>query len=258
MQSIRIGSLIIALAVAFAFPGGSVQAAQRALRFDCGASDSLVETGYTRLTDAEKYTRNRGHGWETGSVSALVFDSPLSKGKEVSLGTVQEMLWDDANMNALNSDAVASRDDLRFRVDVPDGLYHVHVTIGDLSQAIGSIDVFVNDALAAEHEAAWRPGSYRGLDRNPAGWWKTVRASVEVKNGFVRIVLKKNQTYYDEQMAEQATWETPYAKWYHKKPIRQDPPYFYIGYPFVHSSVMSIEVVPYRPAPVTYDNEKLK
>jgi len=130
--------------------------------------------------------------------------------------------------------------------------------MGDLTKALGSIDVYFNDNLVGEHVAAWRPGSYRGFDLGPAGWWVTVRATVEVASGVVRITMKKNQSFYDEQLAEQKTWETPFARWYHRKPVRTEPPYSFINYPFAGNSVMSIEILPYEPGPVTGDSDHLK
>ncbi|UCF17404.1 MAG: hypothetical protein JSW59_08055, partial [Phycisphaerales bacterium] len=122
----------------------------------------------------------------------------------------------------------------------------------------GSIDLAVNNSLVAEQLAVWAPGGYRLLDRTPAGWWNTFRATIKVTAGTIRISWKKNQKHYDEQMAKQAAGKTPYAQWYHRVPIIQEPPYHYIGYPFVGHSVMAIEVVPYRPGPVEMIGGKLR
>ena len=67
---------------------------------------------------------------------------------------------------------------------------------------------------------------------------------------------KKNQQYYAAQMAEQTTWEIPYAQWYHAKPILQD--LHYIGYPLAGHSIMAIEVTSYRSGPVEMVDGKLK
>lgn len=101
----------------------------------------------------------------------------------------------------------------------------VAVTMGSLSTAIGSIDLSMNDELVAQQLAVWAPGGYRMLDVTPAGWWTTFRATVKVTDGAIQIDWKKNQQHYDAQMTKQATWETPYAKWYHATPVLQKPPY---------------------------------
>jgi hypothetical protein len=164
----------------------------------------------------------------------------------------------DNQRNPLNRDGVVSRQDIGFRLDVPDGRYRVAVTMGSLSQPIGSIDLSMNDRLVAEQLAVWAPGGYRMLDVTPAGWWTSFRATVEVADGALQIDWRKNQQHYDAQMAEQATWETPYAQWYHRTPVLQEPPYHYIGYPFVGHSIMAIEVTPYRPGPVELADGKLR
>ncbi|MHC4994949.1 MAG: hypothetical protein ACYTGQ_07840, partial [Planctomycetota bacterium] len=122
----------------------------------------------------------------------------------------------------------------------------------------GSIDLSVNGRKVAEQLSVWAPGGYRLLDRTPAGWWTTFRATVEVTDGAIQIDWAKNQSHYDTQLAEQETWETPYAKWYHAVPIIREPPYHYIGYPFTHHSVMAIEVRPLAPGPVVAENGRLQ
>lgn len=229
--------------------------AAKMLRLDCGPESSPVAEGYERLT-SEKYTPERGYGWQS-EATATVFD-PIDRGR--GRNSMHEELFDylKESRDALNCDGVVGREDLAFRADLPHGEYRVRLTIGDMSQAIGSMDVFLNGVRSHSAVAAWTPGSYRGFDRNPAGWWVTLRDTVRVDGGQLSISVKRNQSYYDEQMAEQATWETPFAKWYHRTPVRTEPPYFYIGYPFVHNSVMAIEIVPYEPAPIKGQTDHLE
>ena len=208
-------------------------------RFDCGKADSPVAEGYSRLTSDDSYDASRKYGWASGNARSVDFG-------------------DHENRTDLNGDGVQSADDLAFRADVPNGTYRVRLTMGDLTKALGSIDVYFNDKLVGEHVAAWTPGSYRGFDLGPAGWWVTVRATVEVTSGMVRITMRKNQSFYDEQLAEQKTWETPFARWYHRKPVRTEPPYSFINYPFAGNSVMSIEILPHEPGPVTGNSDHLK
>jgi len=241
-----IPTVLVLLAIGSAIPADEV-----VLRFDCGTESSPVMEGYRRLTAKDAYDASRGYGWQNGLPADLEFPRPV---RDLKLrGSAGQLLLEEAydnHRNPINRDGVVSRQDLGFRADVPNGTYRVAVTMGSLTQAIGSIDLFVNGQLVAEQLAVWAPGGYRLLDRTPAGWWTTFRATVEVTDGAIRIGWKKNQEHYDAQMAEQATWETPYARWYHSIPIIQEPPYHYIGYPFVGHSIMAIEVTPYRPGPV--------
>ena len=236
----------------------TVQAQEGVWRFDCGTPKSPVAEGFQRLTAGQTYNKARGYGWEQSRPAGVEFRRPVRDRR--LRGSAGQLLLEEAfdnHHNALNRDGVASRGDLTFRLDVPDGIYRVAITLGDLSKAIGSIDLSVNGSLVAEQLAVWAPGGYRLLDRTPAGWWNTFRSTVQVTDGTIRIALKKNQKHYDEQLAEQAAGETPYAQWYHRVPIIQEPPYHYIGYPFVGHSVMAIEVVPYKPGPIEMADGKL-
>ena len=231
----------------------------RVWRFDCGTPGSPVMKGYRRLTADDTYSAVRGYGWQGADPTHLEFKRPVRDRR--LRGSAGQLLLEEAYdnfRNALNRDGVAGRRDFEFRLDVPNGRYRVAVTMGNLTRAIGSIDLSVNDTVVADQLAVWAPGGYRLLDRTPAGWWTTFRTTVEVKDGAIHLSWKKNQTTYDEQMAEQATWETPYAQWYHRTPVIQEPPYHYIGYPFVGHSIMAIEVTPYRPGPVRMVEDKLQ
>ncbi|MHC4166472.1 MAG: hypothetical protein ACYSWQ_05905 [Planctomycetota bacterium] len=235
------------------------KADNRVWRFDCGTPKSPVMQGYQRLSAGESYSATRGYGWQGGSTRHLEFKRPVRNPK--LRGSFGQLLLEEAydnHRNPLNRDGVVSRQDLGFRLDLPNGTYRVAVTMGSLFQTIGSIDLSMNDRLVAEQLAVWAPGGYRMLDITPAGWWTTFRATVEVTDGALQIDWKKNQQHYDAQMAEQATLETPYAKWYHSTPIIQKPPYDYIGYPFVGHSVMAIEITPHRPGPVSIVDGKLR
>ena len=239
--------------------GRLIEKGDKVWRFDCGMPKSPVMPGYQRLSAGESYTAKRGYGWQGGRPAHLEFKRPVRDPKlRGSFGqTLLEEAYD-KHRNALNRDAVVSRQDLGFRLDLPNGRYRVNVTMGSLTEAIGSIDLSMNGRLVAEQLAVWSPGGYRMLEKTPAGWWTAFRATVEVTDGALRIDWRKNQEHYDSQMAEQATWETPYAKWYHRTPIVQEPPYNYIGYPFVGHSIMAIEVTPHRPGPIEAVDGKLR
>ncbi len=237
--------------------GSFASAAQQVWKFDCGPADSPVMDGYGALSGDQTYDQAAGFGWEGVPPSAKVFVAPSGvpggRGGDWGSDYMRESTTD------LTRDAVVSAQDLVFRADVPDGTYRVVLTIGDLSQAIGSMDVRINGALVGDQVAAWRPGGYRMLHRTPAGWWAYVRSTVQVSDGVIRIALTKNQTHYDNEMAEQATWGSPYLAWRPGPAGYPDsPPYYYIGYPFVHNSIMAIDIAPFLAPPVIGENEKLR
>ena len=150
-----------------------------------GSADSPVETGYTQVTDKMPYDSQRGFGWETKDVQAqVVKDIPDGK------GFLSDIIYNYAlsQFNDLNSDSVVSKDDLVFRADMPNGTYRVTVVIGDMAQAIGSIDLAINGQTIEKNVAAWHigmkgPGNHRRMLQDPFGWWNPVCATVEVKDG---------------------------------------------------------------------------
>ncbi len=235
----------------------TAQGAEAKWRFDCGTADSPVMPGYQRLTGDDTYSESSGYGWEGTAPQGVLYALPALAGSAGGRSMGEGYFQSDAT--DLTRDGVVSESDLLFRADVPNGTYRVTLTIGDLSRAIGSIDVRMNGELTTERAAAWRPGSYRMVMKTPAGWWAYVRHTVEVKDGAVRVSLQKNQTYYDEHMAEQSKWDSPYLAW-RPGPLGypNEPPYNYIGWPFLHNSVMGIEIVPHVPAPVVAEDDKLK
>ena len=120
-------------------------------RFDCGTNDSPVMDGYQRITAQDAYHASRGYGWQSGRPVHLEFRRPVRDPK--LRGSAGQLLLEEAydlHRNPMNRDAVVGRQDLAFRLDVPNGTYRLAVTMGDLSRAIGSIDLSVNGASAAE------------------------------------------------------------------------------------------------------------
>ncbi|MFC1736818.1 hypothetical protein ACFL1X_11930, partial [Candidatus Hydrogenedentota bacterium] len=239
------------------------------MKFDCGTADSPLAPGYERLKPTDTYSKAKGFGWESLGARALYHaDIPdLHSGQAFQLG--ENLL---AQLNDLNRDSVISTDELAFRADVPNGLYRVKVTIGDMAKVLGSMDVSINGRMIEEHAAAWSPGCYdnahqRRLTRDPFGWWNPIRTTVRVTEGVVRVSLKGNQTYYDKmiqkQKVEEPAWALEQQRTYND---RFDPydrigideaPYYYVGWPFVHNSIMAIEIISDIPAPVGQANGRL-
>ena len=124
-----LGLLFIALSTA---PANAAE-----LRFDCGTGDSPVMDGYRRLTADEAYNESRGYGWQGGRAADLEFRRPV---RDLKLrGSFGQSLLEEAydnHRNPINRDGVISRQDMGFRLDVPNGVYRVAVTMGSLSTAV--------------------------------------------------------------------------------------------------------------------------
>ncbi len=257
-----ITSLLVGAAVAAgAIAAGAVPASGKQLRFDCGTADSPVMAGYQRLTDRDLYTEDKGYGWEGKAPEAEVFEIPPPPPGRGYVGRPPQLTqYFKESLDELNGDAAVSAADLAFRADLPAGRYRVTIVLGDMSQAIGSIDVYINGKLVGDQVSAWTPGAYAVPINNPGGWWSYVRGTVEPRDGVIRVLLKKNQSRYDRELAEQMTWENPYSKNWNWTPSHGDemyPPWNYIGWPFARNSIMAIEIVPYVPAPVVVSDGKL-
>ncbi|MFC1737179.1 hypothetical protein ACFL1X_13775, partial [Candidatus Hydrogenedentota bacterium] len=236
------------------------------IRFDLGTTETSVADGYKRLGAEDSYSPARGYGWESSRQTSRDFRAGL---KSMKLRLFEEFQL--GSLDNINSDGVTSADDLVFRIDVPNGDYRVTVTVGDMTKALGSIDVAVNGEKIGDQIAAWSPGGtgtsvHRMLMRDPFGWWNPVRGSVAVKDGVLRISLKKNQSYYDHMMAtamvDEQAWEDSFIGEPKQKPYgrvgMKSAPYYYIGWPFAHNSIMAIEIFRDEPLPLVAENGKLK
>ncbi|MFC1735152.1 hypothetical protein ACFL1X_03480 [Candidatus Hydrogenedentota bacterium] len=260
-------AIVLTIIVAACFSGSDVIA--KIIRLDCGAAKSPVMNGYTQITTRDAYSASRGYGWESdGMKAAVVTELPVKKGwTEPHLLVLH---WEE-NVTPITTDNVFTKDDLVFRADVPNGVYRVTLTVGDYAQAIGSMDISINGQEVAENVAAWSPGTWgkanhRRMMADPWGWWNALRRTVEVKDGYIRVTMKADQSYYDKMIEKQSKEESAWGNAYAERTGEPEPygrvgvkeaPYYYCGWPFVHNSLMSIEIVPHKPAPVTAGNDEL-
>jgi len=154
-------------------------ASERVWRFDCGMPKSPVMQGYQRLSAGEAYSAARGYGWQGGDPRHLEFKRPVRKPR--LRGSFGQLLLEhayDNHRNPLNRDAVVSRRDIGFRLDLPNGTYRVGVTMGSLFQAIGSIDLSMNGRLV-DHI----PRNSRDYRRSPADRLEEEPAALRHPNG---------------------------------------------------------------------------
>ena len=264
--------ILVLLAAMIATAAFAAAGPSEVYRFDMGTAASAVAEGYTRVTDKDSYSTDRGYGWETEGIRSVsheegfpVYAQARSEG---------QILYRDflTLVDPLNVDSIVADGDLAFRVDVPNGTYRVSVLVGDMGQNLGSITLSINGDLKEKNITAWHPGTtgygnHRRILQDPWGFYTPVRHTVEVSDGSIRIVLGKDQTAYDESMAKQSVeepkWEQDYATEYMDFPPYsrvgvKEAPYYYCGWPFVHNSIMAVEIAPDRPAPVDAVDAKLR
>ncbi len=171
-MALGIAAVLTVASVSCSLFSNSAKNSEAAWRFDCGPAGSELKDGYIALTAAETYDASRGYGWIGGSLESVELGLP-GPGKKGGRGGGGSWMADFAmeHRTALTRDAVVSQEDLQFRVDVPDGVYRVTLTLGDFSQAGGSMDIEINGEVAEKRVAAWSPGVYRMLQKTPMGWW---------------------------------------------------------------------------------------
>ena len=244
-------------------------------RLDCGTSDSPVAKGYRKLTASDVYSNSRGYGWVSPNAKGsyvteegLTMEYPqLVRGAEPAhmFG-----FWKN-NLDPIHSDSVQSVDDLVLRADVPEGRYRVRLLVGDLAKNIGSITVHLNGEKVAENVAAWSPGcwgggNHRRILQDPWGLWMPIRRTVQSHGGRIEIRLSKDQSFYNasirRQGVEEPAWEQKVAAETGDFPPYTrvgvtEAPYYYCGWPFVHNSLMAVEILPEGALPVVSEGGKL-
>jgi len=223
------------------------------IHLDFGPPGSAVQAGYQRA-GAEPWQPELGHGWEGTLPSVIRFEAPppAAQPHHRSEALVFEEVGD-----ALKIDAAVSTEDLVYRVDLPKGAYRVTLSIGDLRQTLGSIDVSFNGEQVAENVAAWAP-RHRTLIRNTLGWWTEVRRTVQVTDGILRIRLTRNESYLRAEMVRQEQVEKAWAEKFpysnnvniYSRVGLREAPYIYAGFPFQHHALMGLTIEPNRPPPV--------
>ena len=89
----------------------SVEAQNTEFKFDFGAA--RVATGYTRITQANRFTEAVGYGFDFGTDTTVQNAQRKSK-------------------NALAADGIASKNACYFSMNVPEGNYKISITLGSL------------------------------------------------------------------------------------------------------------------------------
>lgn len=108
-----------------------------------GTRQSLVAEGYVRVTGEESYQAARGYGFTEGKPRAFALRPPPSD--PPFRMPLTEHLKEHATL--LLVDGVRSREEIIFRVEVPNGAYRVTVSLGDLLTLMGSVSLYANNRL---------------------------------------------------------------------------------------------------------------
>ena len=102
-----------------------------AWKFDFGTQGSPVETGFAQVTHATTFTAERGFGWNYGTIGS----------RDRGVG------------DALRRDLCFTRTGT-FAVTIPNGRYHVTLTMGDASAGHGQMAVFLENVKVADVSTA--------------------------------------------------------------------------------------------------------
>ena len=264
------------------------------LRFDMGAVDSPVAEGYVGVSPTLLYTPYRKFGWETrDQLSAFDVPRPAEDpawhqptGQEVSPSLLIYKEHNDVTRDGVSSGGVVS-----FRVDLPDGVYRLALTLGRLDKPVCSLQVFVNDEpVATDWDAKhWR--SRRRAD-GQYGFPRQLRRTVTVRGGVLRVHVKGDDSAFRRRFNEEYDKPAPgsYLEGTYfdgvyrpgrslgidsfvgdKRPTRGDvsgwgtEPFSLnkvwvwedIGGPFTEVAINGLEIYPYRPRPLEWKDGKL-
>jgi hypothetical protein len=176
--------------------GGS----QPTYRFDMGTDASPVATGRVRITPDTHYSPDRHYGWESRDQTA--FDVPRPAVSPAWKQPAGQVIPDDfivyKEHTDVTRDGVSSRMDLQFRVDLPNGVYRVALTLGRLDKPVCSLQVFLNgEQVATDFDAKhWRS---RARPDVQYGFPRQLRRTVTVKDGVLRIRIHGDDTNFRER-----------------------------------------------------------
>jgi subtilisin family serine protease len=127
-------------------------------KFDFGTTTSPVEAGYIRATPSSAYNATAGYGWDTTSgLDARDRGAP----------------------DNLRRDFVFSATNHTFKVDLPNGLYQVTITVGDQWYALENINIYAEGIL-------------KTTIATTAGTFEQTTFTVSITDGQLNLLLNDN------------------------------------------------------------------
>ncbi len=278
------------------FTGGAKAAEPTALptyRFDMGSATSPVADGFVRIAPDTQYSAERKYGWESREQTA--FDVPRPPENPAWRQPANQDLPRDYVLfkehSDVTRDGASSAKDLQFRVDLPNGVYRVALTVGRLDKPVCSLQVFLNGELAATDVDAKHWQARRRPDLQ-FGFPRSVRRTVTVKDGILQVRVhgddsafrKRFDLAYDKPAPGSYLLGTYFGGVYRpgqtvggeglegrRKPPRGDYSSWGalplrtlrvwvwedIGGPFTANALCSLEIYPYVERPLEWKNDKL-
>ena len=257
------------------------------LRFDMGAADGPLSKGFIRIQSHMSYSPEQGYGWESDRQNDFLTPHPGEDYAWIGPGgqVIPRHYIIFKEYNAVTADGVSSKEDLIFRADVPNGVYRVKLTLGNLEKALGSIQIHINGQLAADDFDIKHFGR-RGAADHQYGFVRAFRHVVRVENETIRIRLHGDQTRFLERLDEQDEKPIPGLYLFDNKPspllvegvekrgqndirrwgddkrsktkiggnltIWED-----IGAPFAGNAINAIEIYPFVKPPLRWENGEL-
>lgn len=239
--------------------------------FDFGDTRSPVMAGYTGVTPEDTYSEEMGWGLLSDPRSRANTSSYFhNRGFPERYQYVLPRSWVyNTYKDDLTVDGLRSQENVSFRVDLPNGSYRIKLWLGDLEQAVYSMNISCNDQWLLERGDAFHIGrrsfylDWEGDYPYDYGMPTPYYLDVNVTDGKLIINITGNDDDYWQDLAAELAKDPP-CSYIHemstggKKCSTGTGPWQYIGGPFTNASVMGIEVYPTSDLPLNMSDGVLR
>jgi hypothetical protein len=273
-------SRILSMVTAFLCLGAASAGDLPTLRFDMGAADSPVAPGFIQVTERTIFDEQLGYGWKSPGHES--FDVKRPAENPDWLGPAGQRIPGDyliyKEHTPLTRDGVRSGEDLVFRAQVPDGVYRLALTLGDLERPIHSLQIIVNDKLMAQDIDAKHVKSRATADVL-YGFPRSLRLTVEVMGGKgVTVRIRGDDSLFKKRFLQEFEKPAPISyltgnpfgikkadrpdlsKWGLERDgsrIGEVWVWEDIGGPFTVNSLMALEIYPFTAPPLWWQSGSL-
>ena len=203
--------IVVAMLVAHVVAARNVARAQlkAPVLFDFGTDESPVVRSAVRVTGADAYRAAAGFGWTTTEHHAFDRDRPLAELRHGGNPMRPDLLYQ-SHATPMTRDGVASKADMRFRIDVKPGKYRVHVWMGDLHHALESLALECNGrtiatGVSAKHIIGRSQPESTGL-------YQILRFDADAPDGRIELRFFGDDSQYQEASRRLSEWFPPGAR----------------------------------------------